>query len=590
MEFDSSLITTWLDRIRADAPPLQARVSKPLRIIMIGWARLSLGAREGSGLNLSVSELAANLVERGHTVVYLRSGMDYSLKPGMRIEMSEVWRGVGCFTLINSPNLAPGNLNFRNPHAQISHAQQAKLVKDWAQAFAPDVIHIHALEGFPFDTIPALKASNARVYITPHNYYYLCPQVDLLNLESHVCEDFEGGTRCIDCLDHAPDPASHIAWRKRFQTAERLFGPHALTLLKDRIEHTKRGLHRLFEPNQVPTSPNGPPPRDRPRILPGSPHDQNERLLAASCKLRSLNIYGDRRTAGVAVLNASDGILCPSRFLLGVHQSFGVESRLLRHVPLGQPHFDGILQAAKSSHYYESSPWNPTSPRPLRFAYFGNCYPNKGLATLCKTIELLPKTIAARSHFVIRASGDDEPFRQWMQGRSNVSFLGSYDLRQLLSSAGGYDVCIFPNMGLENSPLVVLEALHAGKFVIASQLGGPTDWIQPPRNGLLFPAGDCDALVSAITSLIKGLVHVPSPKAIHEVSTLESFSSYTSHIETIYNSGLAQQGLTAQRRDFSPAAHVLTNPSQSPNLTPGTPPLPHHFRPNAPFGYHQHPQ
>jgi len=553
---------------------------------MIGWARLSLGVREGSGLNLSVSELAASLVERGHTVLYLRSGMDYSLKPGMRIEMSEVWRGIGCFTLINSPNLAPGNLNFRNPQSQISLAKQATLVSNWVQAFSPDVIHIHALEGFPFDTIPALKTSGARIYITPHNYYYLCPQVDLLNKESQVCEDYEGGLRCTHCLDHAPDPASYITWRKRFQTAERLLGPHALTILKDRIEHTKRGLHRLLETNHVPTSPNGAPPREHPRILPGSAHDQNERLMAANDKLRSLNIYGARRTAGVAALNASDGVLCPSRFLLGVHKSFGVESRLLRHVPLGQPHFDGILQAAKSSYYYESSPWNPTSPRPLRFAYFGNCYPNKGLATLCKTIELLPKTIAARSHFVIRASGDDEPFRQWMQGRSNVSFLGSYDLRQLLSSAGGYDVCIFPNMGLENSPLVVLEALHAGKFVIASQLGGPTDWIHPPRNGLLFPAGDCHALVSAITSLIRGLVYVPSPKAIHEASTLESFTSYSRHIETIYCTGLSEQGTSPLVPDISPgfspgfspgqSASTHTDPklAHSPNFSPDTPPAP----------------
>lgn len=532
MTFDDAQLGEWESTITRGESMRPRRVSTPsLRIVVLGWAKLSRQATEGSGLNLNASELAAELSVRGHRVMYLRSGMDYSLRPGMRLTLQEVWRGIGCFSIVNSPNLAPGNFNFRNIRTQTSHAEQSQLVVDWVRAVRADVVHIHALEGFGLDTIAALREVGVPVVITPHNYYYLCPQIDLLADERVICEDHRGGERCVDCLAHAPDPDAYIAWRRRSQSAERLLGHDALHELKLRGRAVRQGVsHLLGQPAVTVLSGEG-ERCDRPVPVPVRPDDINQRFLAAEGKLHASNDYGRRRLASVAALNAASRVLCPSRFLMRTHAAFGVNESVLTHVPLGQPHFDRLRADAQASPYFDAQPWTPASGRPLRLGYFGNCHPNKGLATLCAAVEAMPPSLASRVHVVIRASGFDAPFRAWMAGRSNVSFLGRYDLDQLIASPSEYDVCVFPNAGLENSPLVVLEALHAGRTVIASNLGGPTDFITHGRNGLLHTAGSAPALVEAVASAVEGRFSLPSPREVHAMSPLVGFASYADAVE-----------------------------------------------------------
>ncbi len=506
---------------------------------MLGWARLSLQAREGSGYNLSVSELAGALVGLGHRVHYLRSGIDYSLRPGVRIEAMEVWRGVACWRCINSPNLATGNMNFNNPREQASSPEHSRQVVEWAREVGAEVVHIHSLEGFGFDVVPRLREAGLGVVVTPHNYFVLCPQVDLLAREREVCLDHDGGVRCVGCLD-APDPKDEHRARRRRQSFRRVLGPTLAAGIKDAASGVKRRLSAGDGwPDPVVEMVHGHAlslSQDRPSNgasgLDGSTAE-GWRSLAEPREhpLRVLNDYASRRIAGVAALNAAHGVLCPGAFLRRVHAAHGVREPLLRHVPLGQPHFDALRRHAEQSTYYDAPAWCPSDPRPLRLGYFGNCFPNKGLALLCEAVRRLPPGVAARVHVSIRASGDDRPFRERLRGLACVEFLGGYDVGQLVPAMASLDVGVFPSMGLENSPFVVLELLHAGRFVIASDLGAVPDFVESGRHGLLFRPHDPDALARAIASVTRGDVSIPTRREIHRVSSLRSFADYVLDVE-----------------------------------------------------------
>lgn len=544
--FSPAQLERWDRRIRegacGGALPGLTPAAKPLRIAMLGWARLMLQGGEGSGLNLSVSELAAGLASMGHRVVYLRSGMDYSLRAGMRVKLAEVWRGVGCFDLINSPNLAPGNFNFRNVREQIESPAHTAMVVAWVKGVGADVVHAHSLEGFGLDLVAALRRAGVPVAITPHNYYALCPQVDLLRQEQRVCGDNEGGAACVGCLAHAPEPGAYRWWRKRYQTVERWLGPHTSAVVKDRLRLARDfTLRRLRSGrDEAPILAGGAPSPAPPEVLPAADADENARVLRKRA-LVVLNDYGRRRAAGVEALGAAAAVLCPSRFLMNVHAAHGVRDDVLRHVPLGQPHFDTLRAGAEGSPFYRARPWSPDAQRPLRLAYFGNCYPNKGLATLVRALARMPDALAAKIHCSIRASGEDRPFRAALAGKGHVSFQGPYEVSALAGVMREFDVCVFPNMGLENSPLVVLEALHAGKFVIASRLGGGTDWIEEGRNGMLFRAGDVDALIECIRAIVDGSVPLPAAAEIHACSRLRSYPAYVEDVSSIL------QGLASPR-------------------------------------------
>lgn len=558
---------------------------RPVRVAFLGWARLSMQAREGSGYNLSASELAAGLALMGHHVFYLRSGMDYSLRRGMFIRRYETWRGVECHDLFNSPNLSPAASNFEQMPIEMSSPEQTKLVLGWLDSVKAEVVHIHSLEGFSLDLIPAIRKSGRAVVVTPHNYWYACPQVDLLHREREVCLDYQGGTRCVGCLN--PEPARALrARRRREQSMTRQIGTAPY--------QAARQVWLFLKRHAVPASRRkrplkwSPPPLDPeigmgfqvgdPALHPGtiehnlkldeqdklvtlgrSPLDQNERFLNATHHLVVLNDYGKRRVAGVDALNHANIVIPPSRFVLNTFLRMGLRPEIGRHLRLGQVHFDQLNRLVRRSPFYNVRPWEPGSGRPLRFAFHGTVRNNKGLEILVSAIPLLPKEIRQRCHFQIRAAGWDWTFRKRMSVYPEVQFCGGYDMLQLLASVGEYDVGILPHVWFENSPLVLLEHLHAGKFVIASRLGGPPEWIDEPRNGMLFPAGSPEDLAACIERLVRGEVAIPSPREIHEASILRSYPDHVREVSAVYDEVLGRTAaaqsetgdLSAARRESS---------------------------------------
>jgi hypothetical protein len=560
------------------------QTSRPLTIALLGWARLSSQAREGSGYNLSASELARGLALAGHTVKYLAAGMTNRLGfltagPPF-IELREEWGSVECFELRNSPNVAPAAFNFTNTRTEIAEPHSTSLVLGWLRSIGAQVVHVHSQEGYALDLIPTVEKAGIPVVVTPHNYWFLCPQVDLLHREQQVCLDYEGGLACVGCL-LGKDVRKLRTTRAWGQTLEHVLGLYPADVarkaaygVKPMLLGLKRGrfLRRYTEPALHPDRLNDPelalgfetvrrdeqrgttiahdPPllrSEHPVPCERAEWDTNERVLArADTAKLSLNIYGERRRAGVEALAAASLVTPPSDYLRRVHIAMGVPEEKTRWVRLGQPHFDQINRRVRRSPFYESRPWEAaTASRPLRFAFLGTVRPNKGLEVLVSTIPLLDQSVRERCQFIIRAQGYDFGFRKRLANYPEVSVWGGYDLYQLIAAFGEYDVGILSHIWLENSPLVMLENFHAGKMVICSRLGGPVDWVRDPRehpkdyNGMFFTGGAEDQLAACITRLVKGEVAIPTAREIHERTILQSYPGHVGELETIYHEVIA---------------------------------------------------
>ena len=63
------------------------------------------------------------------------------------------------------------------------------------------------------------------------------------------------------------------------------------------------------------------------------------------------------------------------------------------------------------------------------------------------------------------------------------------------------DILVLPSLN-EGMGRVLVEAMAAGKPVVASNVGGIPDLVQHDHNGLLVPPGDEKALAAAIMQLI----------------------------------------------------------------------------------------
>ena len=65
------------------------------------------------------------------------------------------------------------------------------------------------------------------------------------------------------------------------------------------------------------------------------------------------------------------------------------------------------------------------------------------------------------------------------------------------------DVLVVPSRWYENAPGVIFEAFAAGMPVIATDLGGMSEFVKPGKNGLLFALDDAEDLAGRLRALIE---------------------------------------------------------------------------------------
>jgi glycosyltransferase involved in cell wall biosynthesis len=137
-------------------------------------------------------------------------------------------------------------------------------------------------------------------------------------------------------------------------------------------------------------------------------------------------------------------------------------------------------------------------PRSIVFTA-ARLHPQKGLPYLLEAARLVPDAC-----FVLAGEGPD---RGALEARSKdlglegrVLFLGQRDdIPRLLANC---DLFVLPSL-YEGLPLTVLEAMAAGRPVIATAIGGTDGVIIPGETGLLVPPGDPVALAEAIGRLLR---------------------------------------------------------------------------------------
>ena len=136
----------------------------------------------------------------------------------------------------------------------------------------------------------------------------------------------------------------------------------------------------------------------------------------------------------------------------------------------------------------------------------GRLVGGKGHGCFLAAAARLADTPAAVAKFLIVGEGPERAALEAEAGR-----LGVADGRVLFTGFRGdvpavlaaLDILVLPSTDAEVLPLVVMEALAAGRPVVATSVGGVPEMIEDGVSGLLVPPGDADALAEALRRLIK---------------------------------------------------------------------------------------
>ena len=131
----------------------------------------------------------------------------------------------------------------------------------------------------------------------------------------------------------------------------------------------------------------------------------------------------------------------------------------------------------------------------------GRFVPNKGFDVL---IRAFAKARMPSHDLLLAGDGTErgplERLAHDLGLRDNIKFLGRVDRPTAVSLFHGCSFFVLPSRD-EPQGIVNLEAMAAGKAIIATQVGGVPEMVTDGENGLLVPAGAPDALASALERL-----------------------------------------------------------------------------------------
>lgn len=320
------------------------------------------------------------------------------------------------------------------------------ILDDWQ----PDVVHIQHLTCLSTGIPRQAVRRGIPVVVTLNDYWLICHRGQLVDRTGHRCNgpEADGCSRCL--------PPGALATATAFCSAR--------VMRSTELPGAAAAVHLATHAWDALT------PGDRTRG-------------ATLARLRHMQTA----MADVGLF------LAPSDTLAAQFSAFGIpKDRLLRcNQGIALTPFDSLHRAPAHR---------------LRIGFVGGLLPTKGSDVLLDAIDRLPSA----SVVVDLLGGDGAYHGETSFAQSIKSRLGHPSIRRLgvvphdrmPGVLADLDVLVVPSTWIENAPFIIREAFAARVPVVASDLGGMAEMVRHNVDGLLFPAGNAEALTVSLRRLL----------------------------------------------------------------------------------------
>lgn len=437
-----------------------------------------------AGVELHTQQLAQALSARGHVVaVFCREGDPRG--PEFRRRFSSqnglpVWRINNNFV-----DVAEYTGYYRRPEPE---AHFRRVLQEWR----PDLVHFQHCLGLSAALPVIAREAGVPAVLTLHDFWYLCPTVQLRNARGEACPGTHHAVNCFECLRFV-DPRLGRLRRSGFYRQMRAVIPAGWR-------------QRLAAPAAA-----GPPP------APQTPSEAQRSAMAARTDFMRL------------ALAAPAHLTTPSQFLKDVYAEFGVPAGRIQAIPLG-------LERER----WQNVRRRPGTPHGLRALFLGGRLAHKGVLLALDAFRALVGP--AHSLRLAGPAGHEPALLAQITTRltadPRVAWVGQVPQAQLPELMADSDVLLIPTLWPETFSFVAREALLAGLWVLAADLGVMPELIQPGRNGELLPPRDAPAWTAALeraaarlSSANEGPPDAPAPDLSFAPLT---HAEYAAQMEMLY--------------------------------------------------------
>lgn len=162
---------------------------------------IGLYPKRTGGLNRYATDLIKEQMTE-HKVAVLKPGPWKPWRRTCSISRCNMEDGIKCYSLINA---LPQSLLYgvKTPKDFIGTTISRKGFERFFEEVKPDILHLHTLMGMPKEALSFFKEKGVKIVYTSHDYFGICPKVNLINEKGELCEG-PSADKCAKCNDSAP--------------------------------------------------------------------------------------------------------------------------------------------------------------------------------------------------------------------------------------------------------------------------------------------------------------------------------------------------------------------------------------------------
>lgn len=395
-----------------------------------------------AGVEIVTLGLAKELLARGHEPYVFAAKR--SLPGGIRPHETEDYEYEGIpVRRVGRPEEGPARpyrLNYENH-------EMARRAREYALKVGPDVVHAMHLQGLSASVLPAFKELGLPVVFTAADFWTVCPVVDLRRHDGALCEGPEV-SHCVRCVAaRNPDP--------RVRARANL-----------------------------------------PGVVAGAAGALSRTPLARfSGSLRQVGDVGRRPYSIREDMRHVDRVLAYTRLTrdLLVQNGVGAGRTTVSHYG---------VDVASIADDVERRDERPSQA--LRVGFVGTVAPHKGPDLLVRAFRKLQGNLDATLEIHGGATGYESfagELRALAGDDDRIRFPGAFAREEVGRVLAGIDVLVVPSRWYENAPGVIFEAFAARVPVVATDLGGLSEFVRHGENGLLFRLDDVEDLALQLRRL-----------------------------------------------------------------------------------------
>ena len=397
------------------------------------------------GLTKYSVDLMLSQIENGDDVSLLYPG-SFTLNPKLRLNINKSFKGISVYEILN-PISIPLLSGIPNPQVYLKEVDVNIYIK-FLTGLNVEIIHIHTLMGLNKEFITAAQKLNIKTIFTSHDYFGICPKVNLIDLRGSICKNYDEGKNCIECNTNGY--CKMLVMMMQSKTYRKL--KNSSTLKKLRAYKQKLIIKKnrnLSETPQVQEVIN----------------TNNDRPLAAE--------YINLRKYYIDILNNIDFIHYNSSVSKHAYENYidNVNSKVLN-----------ITHSNIKDNRIEK---HSSNNQPLKITYIGSIEKYKGLFFLLDVLHRLMKENVSDWNLNVYGRNVNINADKFM---GKVKIKGTYDYSELEDLFKNTDVLIVPSIWYETFGYIALEAFSYGVPVILTDLVGFKDMIVPGETGIIIKA------------------------------------------------------------------------------------------------------